>query len=102
MAAELPGVHFREGNVQEQDVGAEGPGQGPGLEEPAGGTDVVVVLVLQGLAQQFKKFLVRVHDQHACGPGFHALQGHAVGLHEADQLVQGDAAILASGNAVAP
>src|SRR5262249_19516202 len=72
-----------------------------GLEAVDGGADLVVGLLAEDLAENVDDFLFVVHDEDAGLAAGHAVERNAVLLHEADELGDGDATVLGTGDAIA-
>ena len=80
---------------------AELLGGDAGGEAALGDLDFVLGLVLEDLLEHLDDVLLVVDDQDARAAGHQPVERHAVLLHEADELVERDPAVLAAGDAVA-
>ena len=98
MAAHLQPRQVGQPDVQEDDVGLEGRQPRGGVERRRG--DLHVVVVVEGVLEQFQQVLVVVHDQHP-GTDDAPEAGEMILLHEALQALGGDPAVLGAGERVA-
>src|SRR5688500_7736922 len=99
--AHLARVDVAQVHLEEDNVRAELLGGDAGREAALGDLDLVLGLVLEDLLEHLDDVLLVVNDHDARLPGHQPVEGHAVLLHEADELVERDAAVLAAGDAVA-
>ena len=101
LLGDLRRVDVRQVHVQQDDVGAELLGGDAGGEPALGDLDLVLGLVLEDLLEHLDDVLLAVDDQDAGAAGHQPVERHPVMLHEPDELVERDAAVLAAGDAVA-
>ena len=85
----------------QDDVRAELIGGDAGGEPALGDLDFVLRLVFENFLEHFDDVLFVIDDEDARLSGHQTVQRHAVLLHEADELVQRNAAVLRAGNSVA-
>src|SRR5262249_38552131 len=99
---DLHGLVAAHGVIDDDRVGLELVGLAAGLEAGVGDGVLVVVVLGQLLAQALDEGRLCADDEDLV-PAllFEAAQGHAVVFQEADQVVAGDAAVLAAGDPVA-
>jgi hypothetical protein len=87
-------------HVQEDDVRAEFFRADAGGESAFADLDFVLRFVFEDLLEDLDDVLLVIDDEDARRAGHEAVQRHAVLLHETDQLIQRDAAVLAAGDAI--
>ena len=76
-------------------------GDDPGVEAALGGSDLEAVILVEDIGEELRVLLIGVHEQDPGAGALEAIEGHAVGLHEPDQLGHRDPSILAAGDAIA-
>lgn len=72
-----------------------------GLEAGGGDSDLVAGLLDEEFLEDIGDIALFVDDEDAGLAGHDAVEGDAVDFHELDEVIEGDATVLGSGDAIA-